>query len=443
MPLNETHDPKRRSWVASANEAECDFPIQNLPFGIFRHRGRAGRGGVAIGDRIFDLKAGLEAGLFSGAAAEAAKAASGHRLNPLMALGSEPASALRARLSDLLRAESPERGRLEAMGDALLVPMAQARIMLPAAIGDFTDFFTSIYHVERGSRINRPDGPPVPPNFKYLPIAYHSRASSVVPSGAKVVRPNGQSNTPAGVRFGACQQLDFELEVGAFIGPGNKQGEPFTIKAARGQLFGYCLLNDWSARDIQRWETNPLGPFLGKSFATTISPWVVTDEAMMPFRAHAFPRAEADPPPMDYLKDAADEAEGLFDLALDAYLLTARMRAKKAPPARITETNFKYVYWSFAQMATHHASNGCNLVPGDLLGSGTASGPTDESRACLLEATVRGSVPLTLPDGETRAWLEDGDEVIFRARARREGYVPIGFGECRGRIEPAPAWPAA
>jgi fumarylacetoacetase len=244
------------------------------------------------------------------------------------------------------------------------------------------------------------------------------------------------------VRFGACQQLDFELEVGAFIGPGNKQGEPFTIKMARTQLFGYCLLNDWSARDIQRWETNPLGPFLGKSFCTTISPWVITDEAMIPFRAHAFPRAEADPPAMDYLKDAADEAEGLFDLALDAYILTARMRNQKAAPARITESNFKYVYWSFAQMATHHASNGCNLAPGDLLGSGTASGPTDESRACLLEATVRGNVPLVLPDGETRAWLEDGDEVVFRARAKREGHVSIGFGECRGRIEPAPAWPA-
>jgi len=420
--LNRTHDPARRSWVPSANQPGSDFPIQNLPLGIFRNGGGEPRGGVAIGNHVFDLQAALGAGLFQGEAAGAARAACGPTLNPLMALGSEAASALRARLSDLLSTDGTERESVT------LIPMSAVQMQLPVTIFNYTDFICSSFHALRAFR--KPLDSPLSPVLSHMPVAYHGRASSVRVSGEEVRRPNGQSKTPDGqVQFGPSRSLDFELEVGAFVALGNELGSPVSIEDAPSRLFGYCLLNDWSARDIQFWEST-LGPFLGKSFSTTISPWVVTAEALAPFRtAVTKPRADH-PEPLPYLDSKADRAEGGLDVDLDAYLQTPKMRASGQQPARIVTTNLRFLYWSFAQMLTHHASNGCNLRPGDLIGGGTVSGPTDESRACLLEHTE----PVALPNGETRQYLEDGDEVVFRARANREGYVSIGFGECRGRI---------
>ncbi len=443
VQLNATHDPARRSWVDSANRADSDFPIQNLPFGVFRSGAKPPRGGVAIGDRIVDLAACLEAGLFADAAADAARACVGPRLNRLLELGNRPASALRARLSDLLRTDGPERAKVEQAADRLLVPMASVALELPVAVGSFTDFMASIYHTTRGGRINRPDNP-LPVNFKHVPIAYNSRASSVRVSGDAVKRPNGQFRQQDGsIAFGPSRWLDFEMEVGVYVGVGNDWGAPIPLGRAGEHIFGFCLLNDWSARDVQRWESAPLGPFLAKSVGTTVSPWIVTQEAMAPFRAPAFPREAGDPPPLPYLADPADQAEGGYDFALAAYLLSDSMRAAGASPHRVSATNFRHLYWTVAQMVTHHASNGCNLLPGDLMGTGTVSGPTDDSRACMAEITVYGTEPIKLPDGETRPWLADGDQVIFRARAERDGAVAIGFGECRARIEPAVAWPQA
>jgi fumarylacetoacetase len=439
--LNATHDPARRAWLDSANQPGCDFPIQNLPHGVFRRAGQAARGGVAIGDRILDLQAAVAAGLFAGLPAEAARAAAEPSLNRLMAMGNGAATTLRARVSDLLRADGPEAGRVTAMADRLLVPMVEVEMVLPAEIGAFTDFLTSLYHTERGGRQRNPENP-LPPAFKHLPVAYNSRASSVRMSGEAVRRPNGQWQRPDGsVQFGPSEAQDFELEVGFFVGPGNALGEPIPIGAAPDHIWGFCLVNDWSARDIQRWESVPLGPFLSKSLSTSISPWIVTAEAMAPFRAPAPARLPGDPAPLPHLTGPRDQAAGGFDITLEAFLVTPRMREAGAGPARITATNFLHMYWTFGQMLVHHASNGCNLRPGDLIASGTTSGPTDASRACLSEIT-RGRDPLTLPNGETRLWLQDGDEVIFRGRAERAGHVAIGFGECRGRIEPAPAWPA-
>ena len=439
--LNRTHDPARRSWVERANLAGGDFPIQNLPFGVFRNADGA-RTGVAIGDHILDLSAALAAGLFEGEAREAAHLASGANLNALMAAGNRMASALRARLSDLLWSDGRDAPRARQVADRLLVPMAGAEMLLPVKLGSFTDFLTSIYHTERGGRVTRPDNP-VPPAFKYLPIAYNGRATSVRASAEPVRRPNVQWRNPDGkVEFGPCRQLDFELEVGTYVATGNALGEPISIEHAPDHMFGLCLLNDWSARDIQRWES-VLGPFLSKSLSTTVSPSVVTTEALAPFRAPAFARPQGDPAPLAYLHSHSDQAMGGFDIELDAYLLTPRMRADGAEPAHITRTNFIHMYWTFAQMLTHHMSNGCNLQPGDLLGSGTTSGPLDANRACLNELTSRGAQPLKMPNGETRGYLEDGDEVILRARAARNGFYSIGFGECRARIEPAPSWPKA
>jgi fumarylacetoacetase len=426
--LNQTHDPTRRSWVAAANQPGCDFPIQNLPFGIFTSAGSEPKGGVAIGDRIFDLATGLQAGLFAGAAADAARAASLPALNSLMALGTDAASALRARLSDLLRVDGPDRPRVEASAGRLLVPMTSARMHLPVQVQNFTDFVCSTFHALRISR--RPPDADLPPVLQYMPVAYHGRASSVQISGDAVRRPHGQSK-PADqpVRFGASTMLDFELEVGAFIASGNELGWPIPIETAASQIFGYCLLNDWSARDIQFWESM-LGPFLGKSFATTISPWVVTAEALRPFETEVFKPRTDWPEPLPYLQSERDRNEGGLQADLEAFISTQRMRDSKLTPARITKTNLRFAYWTFAQMIAHHTSNGCNMQPGDLLGGGTMSGPSDESRACLAEYAG----PLDLPNGEVRRYLEDGDEITFKGCARREGYVSIGFGECRAHV---------
>jgi len=435
--LDATHDPARTSWVASAN-THTEFPIQNLPLGVFSPAGGEARGGVAIGDAIFDLRAALEAGLFSGAARDAADAASGHSLNPLLALGAGARQALRQRVSDLLDAKGSERSKVEGLAARLLHRAADCTLHVPAAIGDYTDFFAGIHHAMTAGRINRPDNP-LMPNYKYLPVAYHSRASSVCASGRDVRRPNGQRKLPdeAAPSFGPCRNLDYELELGVWIGPGNHLGEPIPVGEAAAHIAGFCLLNDWSARDIQVWEMPPLGPFLAKSLQTSISPWIVTAEALAPFRIAQPPRPAGDPAPLPHLLDAADQAGGALDVQFEVLLLTPEMRASGATPHPLSAVHADVLYWTVAQMVAHHTSNGCNLRPGDLFGSGTLSGTGRGTEGCLLEMTRGGREPVVLPNGETRRYLEDGDEVIFRAHCRQPGRVSIGFGECRGTVLPA------
>ena len=439
--LDATHDPARTSWVASAN-GHPEFPIQNLPLGVFSPAGVQPRGGIAIGDAILDLSAALEAGLFADVARDAAEAAAGGTLNPLLGLGAGARRALRQRVSDLLDANGAERGKLDKLAGRLLHRAADCALHVPAAIGDYTDFFAGIHHASTAGRINRPDNP-LMPNYKYLPVAYHSRASSVRASGQAVRRPNGQRKLPeeAAPGFGPCRNLDYELELGAWIGPGNPLGRPIPIGAAGEHVAGFCLLNDWSARDIQLWEMPPLGPFLAKSFQTSISPWIVTAEALAPFRMPQPPRPAGDPAPLPHLLDAADQANGALDMQFEVLLLTPAMRSAGVAAHRLSAVGGDVLYWTVAQMVAHHTSNGCNLRPGDLFGSGTLSGPERGTEGCLLEMTRGGREPVALPNGETRRYLEDGDEVIFRAHCRRPGHVAIGFGECRGRVEPATGMP--
>lgn len=429
--MNETLDPNLTSWVSSANIRGNDFPIQNLPFGVFRMRSSDDhRVGVAIGDRIVDITAARNEGLFSGRAEEAAAACSGGTLNPLMALGSVHWSALRKRLSVLL-SDASERRKVE----HCLVPMTDVEMQLPAIIGDYTDFYASIHHATNVGSMFRPDNPLLP-NYKYVPIAYHGRSSSIVASGTPVKRPSGQTKADDALApsFGPSRQLDYELEVGFFVGPGNAHGKPVSIGEAERHIFGLCLVNDWSARDIQKWEYQPLGPFLAKNFATTISPWVVMLEALEPFRCPAVARPADDPVPLPYLDSAANVMTGGVNITLEVFLRSRKMQEEKSDPFLVSSGSFKEMYWTIAQMLTHHASNGCNLRSGDLLASGTVSGPAKESRGCLLERTWRGTEPLQLPTGETRKFLEDGDEVTIRGYCERRGHVRIGFGECRGVI---------
>ena len=432
--IDETHDPQRASWVASA-QGHSEFPIQNLPLGIFSVDGGAPRGGVAIGDSIFDLQAALEAGLFAGEAAAAAQAASGATLNPLMALGGRPRNALRKRVSLLLAADSAERAKVEKLAGKLLRDAADCTMHLPAAVGAFTDFFAGIHHAANAGR-RRGANPALTPNYKYVPVAYHSRASSVIASGTLLRRPNGQRllGKDTAPSFGPSTMLDFELELGAWIGPGNTLGEPIPIARAGEHLVGLCLLNDWSARDIQRWESQPLGPFLAKNFSTTVSCWVVTAEALAPFRIAQPARPAGDPAPLPYLWDDADQRAGAFDIELEVLLWTAGHRANSLPPQRLALSNTQHLYWTVAQMIAHHACGGCNLAAGDVFGSGTVSAPTAAGYGSFAELSHDGQQPLALASGETRAFLEDGDELILRAHARRDGVVAIGFGECRGRI---------
>jgi fumarylacetoacetase len=431
--LNETHDPARKSWVESANASTCDFPIQNLPFGAFRPRGDGAEPmiGVAIGDQIVDVAA--VAPFVDAAAREAAAACASPHLNGLMALGPQAWSALRRALSRLL-SEPGERPRVE----KFLTPMAQAELFVPARIGNFTDFFASIFHATNAGKLFRPDNP-LNPNYKYVPVAYHSRASSVCVSGTPVLRPLGQSKGPddAAPAYRPSRGLDYELELGFYIGTPSALGEPIPIGQAGEHIFGFCLLNDWSARDVQAWEAQPLGPFLGKSFTTSVSPWVVTAEALTPYRIPAYARPAGDPAPLPHLADAADQARGGIDIALEVLLTTEKMRAAGDKPFRLSHGSFATIYWTVAQMVAHHTSNGCNLEIGDLMATGTCSGPQDDSRGCLLEITSRGKQPVALPNGETRAFLQDGDEVIFRAHCEAAGRAGIGFGECRGLIVPA------
>jgi len=434
--MDHTHDPALRSWVPGADAPDAEFPIQNLPFGIFRRRGteEAPRAGIAIGDHVLDVPALADLGLVSGHALAAARAGASDSLNALMALGPAASRALRHAVVDLLRVG----GAGEAHATRLLVPMADADLFAPARVGDYTDFYASIYHATNVGSMFRPDHPLLP-NYKYVPIGYHGRASSIVASGAEVRRPWGQTrNAPdQPPQFGPSRRLDYELEVGMYVGAGNALGQPVPVAAAEEHVFGLGLVNDWSARDIQTWEYQPLGPFLAKNFATTVSPWVVTLDALAPFRAPAFARAEGDPAPLHYLAGPA-EAAG-FDVTLEVWLTSAAMRAAGAEPMLVSRGSFTNMYWTMAQLVAHHTSNGCNLQPGDLLASGTVSGPEQESRGCLLERTWKGTEPLQLPGGERRAFLEDGDEVALRGYCTRAGRTRIGFGECRGRIVPAAA----
>ncbi len=439
MALDETHDPGGKSWIDAANDPAGDFPIQNLPFGIFRRAGTNEplRGGVAVGDCVLDLGALHAAGLLRGAAGEALSAAAAPSLNAVMALGPDRRVALRQALFRLL-AWGGDDTSLRTRAASMLVPMAAAELGLPAAIGDYSDFYASIHHATNVGRLLRPDAP-LMPNYKWLPVGYHGRASTVVASGTPVIRPNGQTRPRDAEQpgFGPSRRLDFELELGIFTAAAHRMGEPIAIADAPRHIFGYCLLNDWSARDIQGWEYQPLGPFLAKSFCTTISPWVVTAEALAPFRAPVAARPDGDPPPLPHLSSPADQAAGALAIRLDVLLATPRMRAAGQTGFRLARSDARHLYWTPAQMVTHHASNGCWIKAGDLLGSGTISGPDAGSLGSLLEMTEGGRKPLALPDGETRTFLEDGDEVTLRGRCEREGFAPIGFGECRGTIAPA------
>jgi fumarylacetoacetase len=431
--LDATHDPGLESWVASAN-GHPDFPIQNLPFGIFSPNGEAKRAGVAIGNSIVDLAAALTAGLFDAEARRAAEAASGESLNAFLALGPGPRRALRTRLSAILAAGSPDRERAE----SLLHRAAECELHVPASVGDYTDFYAGIHHAMNVGRQFRPDNPLLP-NYRYVPIGYHGRASSIVVSGTDVRRPNGQRK-PASEdvpSFGPSRNLDYELELGIWIGPGNRLGEPIPISRAADHIAGYCLLNDWSARDVQGWEYQPLGPFLAKNFATTVSPWMVTPEALAPFRTAQLSRPEGDPEPLPYLLDPTDQQGGALDLELEVLLLTPGMKDKGLPPHRLALSNARHMYWTVAQLVAHHASGGCNLRPGDLLGTGTISAPEESGLGSLLETTNGGRSPVELASGETRRFLEDGDTIILKARGVRPGLPSIGFGECRATILPA------
>jgi len=439
--LDETHGLSLRSWVSSAQDPGTDFPIQNLPFAVFRRRGadEAFRVGVAIGDQIVDLTALNAAAPWPDLAGQALAAAAAATLNPLMALGRPAWKALRLALSRALREGSPEQGKVS----VCLVPQSSAEYSLPAQIGDYTDFYTSIHHATNIGRLFRPDNP-LMPNYKWIPIGYHGRTSTIGVSGQRFPRPNGQVMAPGAQApvVTSCKRLDIELELGIFIGSGNEAGDAIALGQAEDHVFGLCLLNDWSARDLQAWEYQPLGPFLAKNFATTISPWVVTLEALEPYRV-AMERPESDPRPLPYLDSPSNTAEGAFDIRLDVGLQTSRMRDEGKPHERLVSTSYRHAYWTIAQMVAHHTVNGCALRPGDLFGSGTLSGPSLDQAGALIELTAGGKNPLTLSNGETRTFLEDGDSVIFRGWCEKPGAARIGFGECEGTVLPARPLPTA
>ncbi|HWG19782.1 MAG TPA: fumarylacetoacetase [Terracidiphilus sp.] len=419
-----------KSWIASANDPGTDFPLANLPYGVFAHA-HVTRIGIAIGDQIFDLRTAAGEGLLAPLAPPIVDACTADALNPLMALGQVAWSALRRRIVELLGADASEATQRRVSG--MLVAQHDVEMQLPAQIGDYTDFYASIHHATRVGELFRPDNPLLP-NYKYVPIGYHGRASSIVVSGDEIRRPSGQTKSPQASEpsFGLSRSLDYELEVGIFIGHGNDLGEPIPIEQAERHIFGLCLVNDWSARDIQSWEYQPLGPFLAKNFATTISPWIVPMEALAPYRVAAAPRPDGDPAPLPYLS-ASHGGSSAIDLMLDVYLVSKQMRARNLEPMRLSRGNLRDLYWSIAQLVAHHASNGCNLRPGDLLATGTISGPEEGSEGCLLEMKHRAE-PIRLPTGESRTFLEDGDTVIFRAHAEKDGLPRIGFGECSGTI---------
>jgi fumarylacetoacetase len=438
--INETHDPNLKSWIESANDPNTDFPVQNLPFITYwsKDDDELGGIGVVIGDQVFDLGMSSSLGFFDNLLSEDSEEAlyDGISLNDLEVWSTEERSAVRLQLSRLFRsdANSYTRARLS----ECLTPLSEVNIDFPFETRDYTDFYCSIFHATNVGSMFRPDNPLLP-NYKYLPIGYHGRASSIIMSGTDVKRPKGQNRSDAEKPpvYVPCRNLDYEMEVGFFVGNGNGRGQTIPIGNAEEHIFGLCLVNDWSARDIQGWEYQPLGPFLAKNFATTISPFVVTMEALAPFRAAAFARPEGDPAPLDYLASDENEKQGGIDINLEVYIASQKMRDENVAPMLVSRSNMKDLYWTIGQMLAHHASNGCNLQAGDLMATGTVSGREKSERGCLLEMTWRGTEPIELPTGEQRRFLEDGDEVIMKGYCEREGFRRIGFGECRGIILPA------
>lgn len=431
--MDHTHDVSRKSWVDTANQKDTDFPLQNLALGVFSIGSDAPRCGIAIGDQILDLSVAAAQEQISSDFAFLAKA---DQLDPLFALGAPALKSLRHQAFALLESEALLAPGRRFEPESLLRPMADCTMHLPSSIRSFTDYLSSIYHAERASRAAGMTNP-VPPNFKWQPLAYNGRASSVRPSGQPIRRPKGHrgslgSMTPP--TFGPSAWLDFEVEVGFFIGTGNELGEPISIAAAGSQAVGFVLLNDWSSRDLQFWEMAPVGPNISKNFCTTISPWVVTADALEPFRVPIPARGVNDSEIPAYLYDPTDQLTGGLNMELEAFLSTEAMRSAGDSPVRLLTTNARHFYWSFAQMLTAQSVSGCNLMPGDLIGSGTASGPTEAESACLLELTRAGNKPIILPNGEARGFLEDGDDVSIVGRCVRDGYRSIGFGPCCGRV---------
>lgn len=435
--LDFTHDATLRAWLASANTLETDFPIQNLPLGVFRRAGRqeSFRPGVAIGDHIVDLLAACDAGALPPAVAASLAGCAHGELNAFMAQGRAARVALRHALSDSLREGSAQQAALQ----PTLVAQAEAEYAVPCRIGDYTDFYTGIHHATTVGKLFRPDNPLLP-NYKWVPIGYHGRASSIGVSGQQFVRPRGQTKGPNDDMpvLRPTQRLDYELELGVFVGQGNALGDPIPMAQAEDHAFGLVLLNDWSARDLQAWEYQPLGPFLAKNFASTISPWIVTMEALAPFRA-PFVRAAGDPPPLPYLDSDSNRQQGGLDIGLEVLIQTQAMRAAGLPAQRLSQSNYRDAYWTVAQMITHHSVNGCNLQAGDLLGSGTQSGEKPDQAGSLLELSAGGKNLLTLANGETRTFLQDGDSIILRAHCQRSGFRRIGFGDCQGQVLAAKA----
>lgn len=435
LTLNETHDANLTSWVTSANNKDSDFPIQNLPFGIFRRKdcGESFRAGVAIGDRIVDLIAVSQTSIPSGKDWEALEACCDGTLNRFMGLGFEHWSSLRRALSKALRTDASEEAELS----RCLVDMDEVEYRLPCQIGDYTDFYTSIYHATSVGSLFRPDNPLLP-NYKWIPIGYHGRSSSIDVSGQTFKRPCGQTKAPDAETpsFGPCKRLDYELEMGIFMGAGNALGEAIKLDQADQHVFGLCLFNDWSARDIQAWEYQPLGPFLAKNFASTVSPWIISLEALVPYFT-TFERPASDPQPLPYLDSEKNRQQGSIDIQLSAHILTEQMNQQGNTPTQLSQSSFRHSYWTINQMVAHHTANGCNLKPGDLFGSGTQSGPKPEEAGSLLELSQGGKKPLTLPNGETRTFLEDGDTVIFKGWCEKKGHARIGFGEVQATVLPA------
>ena len=433
--INETHDINLTSWVESANIKGCDFPIQNLPFAEFRTKNtnEKFRGGVAIGDQVIDLAKLSHLNIFTGDAKTALDAASESTLNTFMGLGEQYWSALRLALSKALREGAQQQKEMQ----STLIPQADIEFSLPCRIGDYTDFYTSIYHATAVGSLFRPDNPLLP-NYKWVPIGYHGRSSSIDVSGQTFHRPKGQTKAPDAdtPSFGPCKRLDYELELGIYLGKGNALGDAIAIENAENHVFGFCVFNDWSARDLQAWEYQPLGPFLAKNFASTVSPWIVTTEALAPFRT-SWTRDENDPQPMPYLESAANRELGAFDIQMDVKIQTQKMRDENHQPTQVSASSFKHSYWTVAQMVTHHTVNGCNFMPGDMLGSGTQSGPTHEEAGSLLELSRGGKEKITLSNGEQRSFLEDGDNVIMRGWCEKPGYARIGFGSVESTVLPA------
>ncbi len=464
--IDETHDPRLMSWVESANDPATDFPIQNLPLVFFQYEGEwsddgdepmnsgdpgpaESSVGMVIGDQVLDLAACADHGLIRDCPSDemAPHEPFDSLQEELLILKRGAWGDLRRHAVEILRKDSKRVGRGRDVKEMIVRPLEEVEILVPTWPRGYTDFYASIHHAMTVGSMFRPESPLLP-NYKWVPIGYHGRASSIVPSGTKIRRPRGQvkADDAAAPEFGPCRMLDYELEVGCIIAGGNKRGEPIPVEAAEQNILGLCLVNDWSARDMQKWEYQPLGPFLAKNFATSVSPYVVTLEALAPFRCPAMRRPEGDPAPLPYLSSKQNEERGGFDITLDVWLTSKQMRQRRMLPVHLSKGSFRDMYWTMAQLVAHHASNGCNLEAGDLLASGTVSGESQGSRGCLLELTWQGRdaggkplprKPIALPTGETRLFLEDGDEVVMKAYCEREGFRRIGFGECRGIIEPA------